>query len=138
MKYNIPSQLFYTKTHEWAKKTNDKVKIGLTSYAVEKLGEITYLELKEAGTEVKAGDKIGEVESYKSTEPIYSPVSGKIVKVNIEILSEEQGGKAKYEYMTEDPYGKGWLIEVEPEDFDRDVKNLMNSEQYTKHIEAEE
>ncbi|MCS7103682.1 MAG: glycine cleavage system protein H, partial [Candidatus Korarchaeum sp.] len=78
----IPSDRFYTKTNEWVKISGNKAIVGITSYAVEQLGDITFLEVKPVGSKVRKGERIGVVESSKTTEKIYAPVSGEIIEVN--------------------------------------------------------
>ena len=104
---NIPADLFYTKEHEWVQNIEGKkYRIGITDYAQGALGDIVYVQLPKVGDTVVAGKVCGEVESTKSVSEIYAPISGVIVKVNDELDS-------KPESINSDPYGSGWLAEIE-------------------------
>lgn len=104
---NIPSQLRYTKEHEWVEQTSDgKFRVGITDFAQGALGDIVYIQLPKVGENVEQGKVCGEVESTKSVSEIYAPLTGKIVSVNSEL-------DAAPEILNSDPYGAGWIIEVE-------------------------
>lgn len=104
---NIPSQLRYTKEHEWVEQTSDgKFRVGITDFAQAALGDIVYIQLPKVGENVEQGKVCGEVESTKSVSEIYAPLTGKIVSVNSEL-------DAAPEILNSDPYGAGWIIEVE-------------------------
>jgi glycine cleavage system H protein len=104
---NIPGHLSYTKEHEWVQNVEGKkYRIGITDYAQGALGDIVYVQLPKVGDTVVAGSVCGEVESTKSVSEIYAPVSGVIVTVNNELDS-------KPETINGDPYGSGWLAEIE-------------------------
>ena len=106
---SLPTDYLYSAEHEWVNSTDvkpgDVVRVGITQYAADQLGEIVYVELPEVGTEAEAGEPCGEVESTKSVSDIYAPVSGEIVAVNEEL--EDNAG-----IINEDPYGEGWLYDV--------------------------
>ena len=103
----IPTDLRYTDKHEWvaAPQGSDPVRVGITDYAQDALGDIVYVDLPEPGTEVEAGQVLGEVESTKSASEIYAPVSGTVVARNDEL-------KDHPELINSDPYGQGWLVEI--------------------------
>jgi glycine cleavage system H protein len=104
----IPEDLRYTAEHEWVRPHDGApLRVGITDYAQDALGDIVYVQLPETGTEVAAGDSLGEVESTKSVSEIYAPVAGRVVARN-EQLAEEP------ELVNSDPYGAGWLVEIEP------------------------
>ena len=104
---NIPSQFRYTKEHEWVEQTSDgKFRVGITDFAQGALGDIVYIQLPKVGENVEQGKVCGEVESTKSVSEIYAPLTGKIVSVNSEL-------DAAPEILNSDPYGAGWIIEVE-------------------------
>jgi glycine cleavage system H protein len=104
---NIPSQLRYTKEHEWVEQTSDgKFRVGITDFAQAALGDIVYIQLPKVGENIAQGKVCGEVESTKSVSEIYAPLTGKIVSVNSEL-------DAAPEILNSDPYGAGWIIEVE-------------------------
>ena len=103
----VPENLRYTKEHEWiAELSSTKFRIGITDYAQSALGDIVYIQLPKIGTEVKANSVCGEVESTKSVSEIYAPISGKVVSVNNNLDS-------KPEIINSDPYGDGWIVEIE-------------------------
>ncbi len=101
----IPEELLYTKTHEWVRLDNDKAVVGVTHFAQEQLGDLTFIELPQPGVVVQAGKEMGSIESVKAASELYSPVDGVVSAVNAEL--ENNPG-----LVNEDPYGKGWMIEV--------------------------
>jgi glycine cleavage system H protein len=103
---NIPDDLRYSSDHEWVRVDGGRVRVGITDYAQDALGDIVYVELPTVGSEVTAGGPLGEVESTKSVSEIYAPLAGTVTAVN-EALS---GGPEK---INEDPYGEGWICELE-------------------------
>jgi glycine cleavage system H protein len=105
----VPPELRYTSDHEWVAITGNRVRVGITDYAQDALGDIVYVQVPAAGATVSAGDAFGEVESTKSVSDIYAPVSGAVVAVN-EALSSAP------ESVNTDPYGNGWLCEIECSD----------------------
>jgi len=105
----VPTQLRYTKDHEWVAITGSKVRVGITDYAQDALGDIVYVQVPAAGTTVSAGDTFGEVESTKSVSDIYAPVSGSVVAVNEALATAPES-------VNSDPYGDGWLCEIECSD----------------------
>ncbi len=125
----IPEDLKYTKTHEWVKVENEnKARVGITYHAQEQLNDIVYVELPEVGTELSKGDELGVVESVKAASDIYSPLSGKIVAVNQEVVDRP-------ELLNEDPY-KHWLVEIEisnPSELDE----LLGADEYKKVVEED-
>ena len=100
-----PDDLKYTAEHEWVRSTDDAATVGITHFAQESLGDIVYVQLPAAGTEVVAGQPVGEVESTKSVSDVYAPISGVIAERN-EALD------ARPELINQDPYGEGWLFRV--------------------------
>jgi glycine cleavage system H protein len=123
---DVPGELRYTSEHEWARTDDGRVVVGITDYAQDQLGDVVFVGLPDPGTEVQAGQPLGEVESTKSVSDIYSPVSGKVLEKNAEV---EQNP----ELINEDPYGKGWLVAIEPAgDASAD---LLSSDDYKKLIE---
>ena len=104
-----PEDLHYTREHEWIRSTGDMLRVGVTDYAQEALGDIVFVTLPEVGAKVTAGEACGEVESTKSVSDIYAPVTGTIVARN-EALD------ASPELVNSDPYGEGWMLTIRPED----------------------
>jgi glycine cleavage system H protein len=120
---SIPSELSYTKEHEWVAGLDDglTVTVGITAYAAEQLGDVVYVQVPEAGANVEAGDAVGEVESTKSVSDIYSPVSGEIVEINPAVVDDPS-------LVNSDPYGEGWLFRVRVE---TEAEDLLSAEEYT-------
>ena len=106
---NVPDELRYSSDHEWVRPAGERVRIGITDYAQDALGDVVFVDLPAVGTSVEAGGTLGEVESTKSVSEVYAPISGEIVAVN-----EELSGAP--ERMNEDPYGEGWSCEIVPAD----------------------
>jgi glycine cleavage system H protein len=104
-----PAGLRYTAEHEWVRVDGDTVRVGITSFAQEALGDVVYVSLPEVGAEVEKGAAVGEVESTKSVSDIYAPLTG-VVKARNEKLDAEP------ELINSDPYGDGWILEIEPSD----------------------
>lgn len=122
-----PTNLRYHQEHEWIRVEGQQATLGISNFAQDALGDIVFIELPKAGTPVTAGQQIGEVESTKTTSSIYSPVSGKIVKINGDL-------KDHPEMMNTDPYGKGWLAVIELSDPSQ-VDGLMTAAQYDDFLE---
>ncbi|MEI7860324.1 MAG: glycine cleavage system protein GcvH [Acidimicrobiales bacterium] len=106
---NVPEDQRYSSDHEWARTAGDRIRIGITDYAQDALGDVVFVDLPEPGATVESGGLIGEVESTKSVSEIYAPVAGQVVAVNTGL------GDAP-ELMNSDPYGEGWLCEIVPSD----------------------
>jgi glycine cleavage system H protein len=103
---DIPADLRYTAEHEWVQRTGeDTVRVGITDFAQESLGDVVYIQLPDVGTDLTAGESFGEVESTKSVSDLYAPLSASVVAVNAEL-------EAKPELVNSDPYGQGWLLEL--------------------------
>lgn len=123
------AKLFYTAEHEWVEQINeDYVRVGITDYAVEQLGDIVFVELPDLSSEVESEGEFATVESVKSTSEIYSPVSGKVAKVN-DALEDEP------ELMNESPLEKGWLVEIQSSEA-VDLSGLMSVKAYEEYIET--
>jgi len=102
---NVPSDLKYTKTHEWVRVDGDVATIGITDYAQSELGDIVYVDLPTPGRVLNAGDTIGSVESVKTVSDAYTPVNGEVVEVNGAL-------GAQSDLLNTDPYGEGWMVKV--------------------------
>lgn len=124
MSAETPTDRRYTKEHEWALEEGGKVVVGITAHAQSELGDIVYVGLPEPGTEVQAGQPMGEVESTKSVSDIYSPVSGTIIEKNTEVESNPQ-------LVNDDPYGKGWLVKIEAAP--GGLEGLLSADEYIAH-----
>ncbi len=117
--YEVPEGLYYSKDFEWVKVEGDKVRMGITDYAQKSLREIVYAELPSAGGEVKQGEPYGTVESVKAVSDLIAAITGTIEEVNDEVQS-------KPELLNEDPYNKGWLLVVKPNNLQAELANIMN------------
>jgi glycine cleavage system H protein len=124
----IPDGLRYTAEHEWVAPGAGAVRVGITDFAQDALGDIVYVQLPEPGAAVQAGQSLGEVESTKSVSEIYAPLSGKVATRN-ERLGEEP------ELINTDPYGDGWLVEIEPESATA-IDELLDADGYRRLTEG--
>jgi glycine cleavage system H protein len=107
---NVPEDLRYTSDHEWVRQEDGgRVRIGITDYAQDALGDVVFVQLPEPGAKVEAGGSFSEVESTKSVSDIYAPIAGTVVEVNSELADAPQR-------LNEDPYGEGWICTIEPAD----------------------
>lgn len=104
---NVPNELRYTRDHEWADLADGRVRMGITDYAQDALGDVVFVQVPTVGTPVQAGMSFSEVESTKSVSDIYAPVSGVIVEVNDQLGDSPQK-------LNEDPYGSGWICVIDP------------------------
>ncbi|ALA58239.1 glycine cleavage system protein GcvH [Nitrospira moscoviensis] len=125
----IPSELRYHKEHEWVRLNGRQATIGISHFAQDALGDIVFLDLPKAGTAVKAGQQIGEVESTKTTSTIYTPVSGTISSINTDL-------KDHPEVVNSDPYGKGWIAVIELSN-PSEVDGLMSAAQYEQFLASQ-
>lgn len=119
---NIPDGLRYTRQHEWVLIDGESARIGITDLAQDALGNIVHVQLPELGQSVQSGSSVVEVESSKSVSDIYSPVSGSVVLVNESLASHP-------EYVNTDPYGSGWLYEVQLS-YDETLEGLLTADEY--------
>ncbi len=120
---NFPEGLFYAKTHEWVKKEDEnKVRVGITSYAQNQLGDVVYVELPALDSIIEAGKACAVVESVKAAYDIFAPVSGKVIRINNNLEDAPQ-------LVNEDPYSEGWFFMVEMTDT-KQFKNLLSYKEY--------
>jgi glycine cleavage system H protein len=106
---NVPEDLRYSSDHEWARTADGRIRVGITDYAQDALGDVVFVDLPTPGTTVEPGGMIGEVESTKSVSEIYAPVAGEVVAVNASLADAP-------EQLNADPYGEGWICEILPSD----------------------
>jgi glycine cleavage system H protein len=126
-----PENLKYTSEHEWVREpgeSDSSVRVGITHFAQDALGDIVYVSLPEVGTEVQSGAPVGELESTKSVSDVYAPVTGKVVARNDALDSSP-------ELVNSDPYGEGWLLELVPSDPGA-LQELMDSASYQRSLES--
>jgi glycine cleavage system H protein len=124
-----PAALRYARTHEWAARDGDTVTVGITAFAAEQLGDITYLELPKVGKTVAAGDEFGIVESVKSTSPLYSPVAGTVAEVN-------KAAADNPDLVKDDPFGKGWMVKLTLA-AGASLDHLLTKAQYDEQLASE-
>jgi glycine cleavage system H protein len=120
----VPEELRYTEDHEWARQDGDAVRVGITDYAQDALGDVVFVQLPAVGGRVERGAVLGEVESTKSVSEIYAPVSGEVRAVN-EALSDAP------ELLNSDPYGSGWICEIVPDDAGA-LSSLLDADAYAQ------
>jgi glycine cleavage system H protein len=130
MDITVQEGYFFTKEHEWVKVDGSKAKIGISDYAQQKLGDITYVEPVDSGVELKQGDVLTGIESVKAASDIYSPLSGKITAFNNALEDAP-------ELVNQSPYGDGWIVEIEIASED-ETGSLMDAASYKKYAEAPE
>jgi len=121
-KLNFPDDVRYAKDHEWARLEGDKVRVGISDYAQDQLGDITYVELPAVGDSFKRGAQFGTVESTKAVADLFMPAGGEVLAVN-EALRESP------ELLNRDPYGEGWIVDVKPERL-AEMDELMTRSDY--------
>jgi glycine cleavage system H protein len=124
---NVPSTLRYTKDHEWVLINGSTVKVGITDYAQDALGDIVFIQLPDVGSTVSAHQGLGEIESTKSVNDVYAPVGGIVTSVNSALVDNP-------ELLNSDPYESGWICEIEVSSLDE--SELMSSEEYAALIGA--
>ncbi|RPH83478.1 MAG: glycine cleavage system protein GcvH [Candidatus Rokuibacteriota bacterium] len=123
---NVPADLRYTREHEWAKQDGERVRVGITHFAQEQLGDVVFVELPKAGARVRAHQTFGVVESVKAVSDLFAPVSGEVAEVNAELAQ-------KPETVNQDPYGRGWMLAVTPAD-PKEWDQLLTAAQYEQFI----
>lgn len=121
---SIPSDLKYTKDHEWVRIDGDVVTVGITHHAQDQLGDVVFVELPEAGMAVKAGDTFGTVESVKAVSDLFAPVGGEVSETNAELADAP-------ETVNSDPYGGAWMIKIKVND-SSELEALMDASAYTE------
>jgi glycine cleavage system H protein len=126
---NYPDSLRYTKDHEWARIAGNTATVGITVFAKDQLGDVVYLELPEVGATVTRGQPFGVVESTKAVSELFAPVSGKVSKVNKALVDAPEG-------INDDPYEKGWMIEIELSQ-PNETSDLLSAKQYEDLVAQE-
>jgi len=124
----IPQNLEYTKTHEWVKKDDEFLIIGITDHAQTMLGDLVYVELPEIEASVETGQECAVVESVKAAADVYCPVPGEIIEVNDAVIENPA-------LINQDPYGQGWLFKIKP--FEHPASELLNADEYSKVVASE-
>lgn len=124
---NIPTNLKYTKDHEWVKVDGNVVTVGITDFAQNELGDIVYVEIETEGEELNQEEVFGSVEAVKTVSDLFMPLSGKILTFNKDLESNP-------EIINKDPYGKGWMVKIEIKNND-EFDKLLTAAEYQNHIE---
>jgi glycine cleavage system H protein len=121
-----PRDLHYTPEHEWARVEDDLIRVGITAYAVEQLGDVTLVDMPAPGEDVQAHERFGDIESVKTVSELFAPVSGEVVEINTALESSP-------ELVNEGPYDQGWLIKIRPSDRG-ELAELMDAAAYEDYL----
>lgn len=121
-------EIHYSRDHTWVREDGDRVRVGMSDFAQEELGEIAFVELPAEGRSVNRGEPVCSIDSLKSTSEIYAPISGTVAEVNRELATEEHCG-----LINSDPLGKGWLFALEPSDRG-ELGDLLSSSEYERYL----
>jgi glycine cleavage system H protein len=125
---NVPEDLRYSEDHEWARTVADRVRVGITDYAQDALGDVVFVDLPDEGATLEVKGKLGEVESTKSVSDLYAPIAGQVVAVNTALTDAP-------ELVNSDPYGAGWVCEIVPTD-PASVAGLLDASAYRQLTEG--
>ncbi|WP_159901593.1 glycine cleavage system protein GcvH [Salinirussus salinus] len=125
MSFEVPEDCRYLESHEWARPENGTVRVGISDFAQDELGDVVFVELPDEGDQIEREEAFGVVESIKAVSDIYAPVAGTVVEVNDALVNEP-------ELVNEDPYGEGWMVAVEPEG---DLEGLLSPAEYREQTE---
>jgi glycine cleavage system H protein len=123
-----PADRKYTKDHEWAKLDEGLAVVGITDYAQQQLGDIVYVELPQLGDALGASTAFGLIESVKAASDLFSPVTGEVVGINEDLVDRP-------ELVNEDPYERGWMVKVQPDD-EAELDDLMTAEEYSAYLKT--
>jgi glycine cleavage system H protein len=126
---NLPDDIRYTEDHEWARPGGDKVRVGISDYAQDQLGDIVFVELPQVGATFDKGDEFGTVESVKAVSELYIPVGGEVIAINSALEDSPQ-------LVNKSPYGEGWMIDVKPAD-PNEMNALLTRQAYLKILGKE-
>ncbi|RQG92373.1 glycine cleavage system protein GcvH [Natrarchaeobius chitinivorans] len=126
MTFDIPEDRQYMESHEWALETEDGVRVGISDFAQDELGDVVFVELPDEGDSIAQDDEFGVIESIKAVSDLYAPVSGEIVGVNEDLFDSP-------ELVNDEPFEDGWMIEIDPED-ESQLEDLLSPEEYEEQI----
>jgi glycine cleavage system H protein len=127
MSFEVPEDCRYLDSHEWAREEDGLVRVGITDFAQDELGDVVYVELPAAGDSLAAEDDFGVVESIKAVSDLYIPASGTVVSTNDQLIDAP-------ELVNESPYGEGWMLELDPDE-EGEFEQLLSPEAYRDQIE---
>ena len=126
MSFDVPDERRYLESHEWALETDGVVRVGITDFAQDELGDVVFVELPDEGDALEQEGEFGVVESIKAVSDLYAPVSGEVVAVNDDLFDAP-------ELVNDDPFGDGWMLEIDPDDVD-ELKDLLTADEYEDQI----
>lgn len=126
MSFDVPGELRYLESHEWVRTDDGTARVGITDFAQDELGDVVFVELPEAGDDLTAGEALGVVESIKAVSDVYTPISGTVTAVNESLFDQP-------ELLNEDPFGDGWMLEMEPAD-ETELDELLSADDYRDQI----
>ncbi|WP_280535519.1 glycine cleavage system protein GcvH [Halopenitus sp. POP-27] len=126
MSFDVPTDRRYLESHEWTT-TEEPIRIGISAFAQDELGDVVFVELPEAGESITAGETFGVVESIKAVSDLYAPISGEVTAVNEALFDAP-------ELVNEDPYGEGWMVEIDIDD-ESALEELLSADEYREQIE---
>ena len=126
MTFDFPEQFLFADTHEYANSEGDFLRIGISAFAVDQLGDIVFVDLPDKGSSIEKGTTFGSVESVKAVEDLHAPISGEILEINSSLLDNPEA-------LQNDPHGKGWLLLVRPKD-PIELNQLMTSASYSQKV----
>ncbi|RZV10340.1 glycine cleavage system H protein [Natrinema hispanicum] len=126
MSFDVPDERRYLESHEWALETDGVVRVGITDFAQDELGDVVFVELPDEGDALEQEGEFGVVESIKAVSDLYAPVSGEVVAVNDELFDAP-------ELVNDDPFGDGWMLEIDPDDTD-ELEDLLTADEYEDQI----
>jgi glycine cleavage system H protein len=127
MSFDIPDDCRYLESHEWVRRQNGTARIGISDFAQDELGDVVFVELPSEGDDLAKGEDFGVIESIKAVSDLYAPASGTVTAVNDSLLDEP-------ELVNEEPFGAGWMLEVELDD-ESELEDLLSPEAYREQIE---
>ena len=127
MSFDVPDDRRYLESHEWVAATDGTARVGISDFAQDELGDVVFVELPDEGDELTAGDAFGVVESIKAVSDLYAPVSGTVTAVNGDLEGQP-------ELVNDDPFGDGWMLEVELAD-ESELDDLLSAEEYREQTE---
>lgn len=125
---SLPTDVRYSEDHEWARQEGDTIKVGISDYAQDQLGDIVFVELPEVGSQFSVGDEFGTLESVKAVSELFMPIAGEIVAIN-------EGLEDAPEQVNSDPYGEGWMIAIKPDNED-DFTAMKDQETYLNMLKG--
>lgn len=126
MSFDVPEDCRYLESHEWARPDDGTIRVGITDFAQDELGDVVFVELPSEGDHLDANTEFGVIESIKAVSDLYAPVSGTVIEANERLVDEP-------ELVNEDPFGDGWMLDLDPDDGD-EVDDLLSADEYRDQI----